>query len=326
MCFFPFLFRRFPGPAFALGLMASAVGAVPCAAQMGKEEKGFGEFPQVFFQFWDTTGHWGLVEFTEFAEDIAFQRTYWANGVRYDDPFDVLVANLAPGTPVFIQANSGISDCIAAWSWIGAPETTFYIPFDGSQVEGGFFEADIMTSDMNRIQFSIQVYVGKYSDSPSEIVWANLDLIKGLDSTLRVNFLEGNVKHGDPPFVKSSPVQGVITARFGAENCSDTPTIDFCSEEMAPVGPLEVIYSVEGYTSDSIILDAENLKGYGFNFLLFSLPESNVPSAPLQFGTGEVFPEETDYPTSPSCIPVGILRDAQNRRINAWMMNGKESR
>ncbi|MEQ8820687.1 MAG: hypothetical protein RLY93_10610, partial [Sumerlaeia bacterium] len=250
--------------------------------------------------------------------------TWWANGVRYTSGNDIVLANLPDGTPFFFQASSDISDCIAAWSWIGAPPVEFYVPFDGTEVEVELFQLDVTDDDNDRIQLSFSVYVASNLSSPTEIVWANVGLLNSLSSTLRVDFLEGNRLFGEESYVGHSRVTPGMLARFGGENCEAHPSVEFCSEMPAPVGPIRATFSVDGYTSDSVVLDVKNLKGYAFRYLLEPLPEASVPTTPPQFGTGTIFPEERDYPTSPSCTRVGILQADINRRVNAWVMNGKE--
>ena len=297
------------------------------AEEVENQEKGFpGEFPPVRINFWDTTGHWGVVELDEFATDINLQRTWWANGVRYTSGNDIVLANLPDGTPFFFQASSDISDCIAAWSWIGAPPVEFYIPFDGTEVEAEFEVLDIPDNDdSERLIMDFYIWVARDLTQPSEVILANSSLVRGLPGFLQIEYMEGNRFFGNPPLQAQSPIGNFTTAAFSQQQCDEFPSLEFCYADEAPLGPMRITFSVEGYTSDSVAVNAENLKQYVFNFLVTPLPNSDVATTPPQFGTGAIFPEEDDYPTSSSCIPVGILRAATNRHVNAWIMNGKEA-
>ncbi|MEQ8822347.1 MAG: hypothetical protein RLY93_19090, partial [Sumerlaeia bacterium] len=84
-----------PTPSFTLwrclpAALCFCAAGMPVARASEEGDKGFpGEFPPVRINFWDTTGHWGVVELDEFATDINLQRTWWANGVRYTSGNDI---------------------------------------------------------------------------------------------------------------------------------------------------------------------------------------------------------------------------------------------
>lgn len=271
-------------------------------------------FPAVY----DIDGKMGVVVGTEVQNDPDYNYTNEFDGpmplfrVGETTPFligtdEILFNNagygLAAGDPFYFRMEtrvgtvSGTSKVGAAFVYADFPERTaqpiVFIPFSstalGKDVKPMFRRLQDNEFPGSRfIQLNQSAYLADSLTEPS--VGTGPEVTAGFQDrqlTIQFDWLAGNEKFGDPPYLFSGAVGTGYNGEVWTNDEDSSPSMHpFVFPGPVPEGPIRATYHVDGFTTDTVTFTASNRTVHQINFLLISDPSSTDPGpTPEQIGS-----------------------------------------
>ncbi|MBI5154584.1 hypothetical protein HZA57_05050 [Candidatus Poribacteria bacterium] len=172
-------------------------------------------------------------------------------------------------TPILFRASSPLSETFAGYSTTGhVGYATFLVPVPASQVPYGLSERDVSSEyppgDVGHMWFQIQLFVADVDCNASlALDWSLTSTTWSLPVTITAEYLEGNVlasKRREVGVIPGRAPYDFVQALWVQREEHDPN--EFIFGKVAPAGPMRLSVSVEGYTTDTITLVAEDLRWY----------------------------------------------------------------
>ncbi|MEQ8821550.1 MAG: hypothetical protein RLY93_15050 [Sumerlaeia bacterium] len=278
----------------------------------------------ILAEFYDLEGRTGFnTRLKPSSEDATYVFVH-GGGLPYFQP-DVGFAETLPiaaGTPLSFKTVApeipGVGTCVTGYlgaeSFVNGTTVTWFVPVKASEVSLRPFGEDVSdslsetTDDFVRIDFLMSVTSNRTTPSlQSGITW--IPNLSERSVTITVEYLNGNrlADRGmDTHVFPSATTDGPFPDFFlnwGDHLRNDQPPYDPSHARFgfdAPIGPMRVHFKMDGYTTETLNIDAENF--YYYKYYGFVTPNYDGTEPP---GPG---PNELSKPNFPDEPSLGLIR------------------
>lgn len=220
---------------------------------------------------------------------------------------------------------AGLGATFSDGSPAGMFNQTYVVPVDGEALGMEEFYGDLSHEEAEElVVVSFSGYIADCTDRPSSVSYDHFLVdYKDRRTTITVEYLEGSTRFGDAKYVQGyyQPLSVLFnTATLvwvsGGEYARASTALLY-PEGPVPQGPVKITYALEGYTTDSAILDLKPHTSFGRGFLISPDHNSLNPGpGPSDFRLPPALERPTwPYPVSTTCTLTGVLQTTPN---NGW--------